>query len=189
MIECAECGIPFEGHGLRKTCSEKCRYTRSKRQGREWEKANPEKHKQIQKATREKRKDKRLEYGRKRASSRAGYIDRIFERVKLRTPDTDIDRAFLESTLTNKCSLTNVPYVFDRSRGTAFMNPYAPSLDRVDSSVGYMKNNVQWVLSAVNFAKNEMNIDMFELVWRDIMNTESGFQKKLKAPSKEGTRP
>lgn len=88
-------------------------------------------------------------------------MDRILERVKKRTPDTDIDRDFLTATLTGTCSLSGVSYQWEKFSSTSFTNPYAPSLDRIDSSKGYYKNNVQWVLSLLNFAKNEMTMKDF----------------------------
>ena len=35
--------------------------------------------------------------------------------------------------------------------------PYAGSLDRIDSSKGYVKGNVQWVCTFVNYAKNNFS--------------------------------
>jgi len=38
---------------------------------------------------------------------------------------------------------------------------YTASLDRIDSSIGYIKGNVQWVHRIVNFMKNNLNEDVF----------------------------
>ena len=36
-------------------------------------------------------------------------------------------------------------------------NPiYSASLDRIDSSLGYIKNNIRWVSRAINWMKNDM---------------------------------
>jgi hypothetical protein len=42
-------------------------------------------------------------------------------------------------------------------------NPiYTASLDRIDSSKGYIKGNIRWVSAAINYMKNNMSDDM---VW------------------------
>ena len=73
-------------------------------------------------------------------------------------------RANMEKTLTFKdiilivetgrCQLTNLPFDFQRANKTS-KNPYAPSLDRIDSQKGYTKENCRIVLAAVNDALGE----------------------------------
>jgi hypothetical protein len=45
-------------------------------------------------------------------------------------------------------------------------NPiYSASIDRIDSSLGYVKGNVRWVSRAMNWMKNEMTDEMtWELI-------------------------
>ena len=45
-------------------------------------------------------------------------------------------------------------------------NPiYTASLDRIDSTKGYIKGNIRWISRAINWMKNDMNDDMvFELI-------------------------
>ncbi len=52
---------------------------------------------------------------------------------------------------TGKCQLTGLPFDLLQEQ-TTFQNPYAPSLDRIDSSLGYLDSNVRVVLAAVNRA-------------------------------------
>lgn len=47
------------------------------------------------------------------------------------------------------CELTGLPFNLLQNQNT-FQNPYAPSLDRIDSSLGYLDSNVRVVLVAVN---------------------------------------
>jgi hypothetical protein len=73
-------------------------------------------------------------------------------------------RANLEKTLTaddvllilqtGKCQLTGLPFDFTQPHTTS-QNPYAPSIDRIDSQKGYTKDNVRVVLNLVNAALGE----------------------------------
>lgn len=45
------------------------------------------------------------------------------------------------------------------------------SLDRIDSTRGYVKGNIQWVTQAVNIAKNAYNDDVFLKLIQDIYKT------------------
>jgi len=53
-----------------------------------------------------------------------------------------------------RCQLTDLPFDFMPTDKTS-KNPYAPSLDRIDSQKGYTKENCRIVLSMVNFALGE----------------------------------
>ena len=73
-------------------------------------------------------------------------------------------RAILQKTITKDdilpileaghCQLTGLPFDFMPTNKT-FRNPYAPSLDRIDSQKGYIKENCRVVLAAVNDALGE----------------------------------
>ena len=73
-------------------------------------------------------------------------------------------RATMEKTITKndilpileagRCQLTDLPFDFMPTNKT-FRNPYAPSLDRIDSQKGYTKKNCRIVLAAVNDALGE----------------------------------
>jgi hypothetical protein len=57
-----------------------------------------------------------------------------------------------------KCSITGIDLIFsshsDKSDGNA-------SLDRIDSNVGYIKNNLQWVHKTINYIKRDLSDDEF----------------------------
>lgn len=63
-----------------------------------------------------------------------------------------------------KCALSGVPLSFE---GKTMENRYAStskktaSLDRIDSTKGYIKGNVQWVHKIVNLMKQTTNQDEF----------------------------
>ena len=53
-----------------------------------------------------------------------------------------------------RCALTNEPLEID-------MDPKNGSLDRIDSSLGYIRGNVQWVLKDINIMKNQLDEKYF----------------------------
>ena len=67
-----------------------------------------------------------------------------------------------------KCALTGLSInLIGNKRVTA-------SLDRIDSSKGYIISNIQWVLAAVNIMKNTYPLDVFVNICRKVseMNTD-----------------
>lgn len=64
----------------------------------------------------------------------------------------DIDSAWLDSRIAEigyRCELSGVKFNMDDSR-----SPAHPSIDRIDSNLGYTKNNCQIVCCSLNYAKN-----------------------------------
>lgn len=57
-----------------------------------------------------------------------------------------------------KCALSGVPLTFDRKDGRMVGTA---SLDRIDSSMGYAKGNVQWVHKEINFMKRHLSESQF----------------------------
>jgi hypothetical protein len=53
-----------------------------------------------------------------------------------------------------RCALSNLPIVMSRENPTA-------SLDRIDSSKGYIKGNIQWLHKEINFLKQNCNQPRF----------------------------
>lgn len=108
-----------------------------------------------------------LEYQRSRRSSPAGYVDRFMERIKLRTPDTDIDRDFFEDKMA-ACAFTGMSFSYSNEHD-CYHNPTAPSIDRVNSKEGYYTWNTQVILSCVNRMKNDMPQEDFEKLWQALV--------------------
>ena len=81
----------------------------------------------------------------------------FIRRVKNRKHDYDIDLEFLLELWNKqegKCAYTNIPMVLPdgKKKGTMF----TASLDRIDSSKGYIKENVQYTLTHINLMKSNM---------------------------------
>ena len=94
-------------------------------------------------------------------------------RCKRRKHECDLTLEYLKELweLQNHlCAITRLPielgseYGKNDSRNTA-------SLDRIDSSLGYVKGNVQWTSTVINLAKQTMTQDQI-LEWIDRLRTK-----------------
>jgi hypothetical protein len=65
------------------------------------------------------------------------------------------------------CSLTGIP--FNQTK-TFKRNPFAPSIDRIDSNNGYTLENVRVVACCVNNAMNEWGEDVLRIISINYMN-------------------
>ncbi len=77
----------------------------------------------------------------------------------------DLDIDFLKQMMAKQnylCAISGIPFEAKPSRKR--INPYRPSIDRIDSSVGYLRTNVRIVLAAVNLGMS----DFGEQVYREI---------------------
>jgi len=60
-----------------------------------------------------------------------------------------------------KCALTSIIIDIKESRRSQEVNEMTASLDRIDSTKGYIKGNVQWVHKDINRMKNNYDQDYF----------------------------
>lgn len=61
----------------------------------------------------------------------------------------DLTREWCERVWTGKCAVTGLPFAF----GTQTHFPFSPSIDRIDSALGYTQTNCRFVLFAINSLK------------------------------------
>lgn len=81
--------------------------------------------------------------------------------------------------LEGRCEKTGIPFVLDAdthkdtvvSKGQS-RNPWAPSLDRIDSSKGYTEDNCQIVCYAYNMAKGCFDESVVEMLCRGYLTHE-----------------
>lgn len=71
------------------------------------------------------------------------------------------------------CEVSGVSFNMARPAG-AFRRPLAPSIDRMNASVGYDSRNCRLVCSAVNFAMNEWGLDVFVMIARATVAKRGG---------------
>jgi hypothetical protein len=64
----------------------------------------------------------------------------------------DLDENWLVELLSKKCQVTGIPFHITPDK---IMDPYAPSIDRIDSTKGYTKDNCKLVIWAFNRAKGK----------------------------------
>jgi hypothetical protein len=92
----------------------------------------------------------------------------------------DIDLEYLEELLLSqnkKCALSGLDLVFSKVNKNKFGVGNA-SLDRIDSNIGYIKGNVQWVHKKINIMKNIYSQDEFIQMCINVYETNLKKQKE-----------
>lgn len=67
------------------------------------------------------------------------------------------------------CNITNIPIFFNI--GGCLDNIPTASLDRIDSNIGYVEGNVQWVHKTINLMKNIYSIEDFKYLCKCVHET------------------
>jgi hypothetical protein len=62
------------------------------------------------------------------------------------------------------CALTRLPFIVARDPRYDRANPFTPSLDRVDSSLGYTPENIRLICLCVNIALSNWGEGVFSLM-------------------------
>jgi hypothetical protein len=123
----------------------------TKKYFREWYIKNKKKHIEINKIATEKRKEEfplRL------------LLSSIRSGAKKRKLIIDIDNAYILNLWNEQkglCHYTNIPMKYVARN----KNPFQVSIDRIDSSMGYIKGNVVLCCQAINYMKNDYSIVVF----------------------------
>ena len=97
----------------------------------------------------------------------AELVRRAKDRASQRGFEFDLDQPWVFERLQRfefRCEISGVPLSRGREgdSGVGFSNRYAASLDRVDSSRGYTKDNVRIVCNRMNTALGDLTDDQFE---------------------------
>lgn len=91
-------------------------------------------------------------------------IKSIKRSAKIRDIEFNLSKAYLYRLYTkqnNKCALSGVDIKFSENYNDHLTGGNSASLDRIDSSKGYVKGNVQWVHKKLNIMKQAMNNEEF----------------------------
>lgn len=106
---------------------------------------------------------KNKQRGEKFYASTVGRAKTLFKSAQRRsvnyTEKVDFDYKWILKKLeAGICEVTGISFDFEKPHDTS-KNPYAPSIDRIDSSKGYCKDNVRIVIWQYNLMKGEIPDD------------------------------
>lgn len=105
------------------------------------------------------------------------YLYQVQRRSKKLGRDFDLDEDYLKTLLEvvqgNRCALTNVPITLRDEREESCLYNSA-SLDRIDNSKGYTKDNVQWVVLGANYMKLDFHENEVHVLLRLIKENYTG---------------
>lgn len=111
----------------------------------------------------------KLDAARKVAAAR--LVKACRNRSSVRSLECTIDVAWVLDEMAktrDKCAVTGLPFDFKGKKGNWHKNPFSPSLDRINRSIGYVPGNVRVVLTGVNIAINEWGLDHFKAIARSL---------------------
>jgi len=66
-----------------------------------------------------------------------------------------------------RCQVSGTPFSLDKDARTG-RRPFAPSIDRIDNSEGYVSGNVRLVCMITNYAMNEWGEDYLRIIARNM---------------------
>ena len=101
----------------------------------------------------------------KYASSEKGIVTLLLSNARDRAKRTgksfSIDKEWLlENIRKGKCELSGMPFIFEKGvSGNYRANPFGPSIDKIDPSLGYTKENCRIVCFCVNMARSDWGDD------------------------------
>lgn len=182
---CSRCKQKFPLENFHKDASRKdglsnkckpCTYVKQ----RKYKKENPDVIKAEKRRYYERNKDKRRRYYQKNKehiaqkakesrTGKEGYIKTMLcsakSRAKTKGWKFDLDLEFLMKHAGDHCPVDNLPFDWNRELDLDDSLPLSiPSLDRIDSSRGYTKDNVIIIGDKWNRWKSNMTIDNLELL-------------------------
>lgn len=90
------------------------------------------------------------------------YLRDIPKRAEKKKLEFDLTEEFIKDLLevkqNNKCAITGCPIKVKSKNKESFLYETA-SLDRIDSSKGYTKDNVNWVMLGINYMKIDCSVE------------------------------
>ena len=72
--------------------------------------------------------------------------------------ELDVDATIAKILRQGRCKLSGDKFVYKQGKGRGNKNPYAPSIDRIDSRKGYIPGNVMFINWENNNAKGDMSL-------------------------------
>lgn len=78
--------------------------------------------------------------------------------AKTKSFEHSLDKQWCLSKLSGVCEATGLPFDLSVDGIYKKMNPFAPSIDRIDNTLGYTKDNCQMVIWIYNCSKNTFDL-------------------------------
>lgn len=100
--------------------------------------------------------------------------------VKSRGLEVDLDAEYLSAlweAQNGRCAVSGLPFTRETYESAFVKTPFAPSVDRVDCSKGYIKGNVRLVCIISNFALNEWGDNVLRRLAHGVVATEKEAHK------------
>jgi len=91
----------------------------------------------------------------------------------------DLDVEYLRQLWENQdgtCPYTKIRMLLPKTSGDSFRSPKKASLDRIDSSKGYERGNVEFVCCAINLAKNSFTREQMKEFLKEIVVEPPGIE-------------
>lgn len=102
------------------------------------------------------------------------YLNKMRSRSRRKNVyNWDLDEEYLNqiwNSQNGKCALTNIPIIIRNYDYSGRVKPNTASLDRIDSSLGYIKGNVQFVAYSINVAKSDFDNQEFIAFLREVVS-------------------
>lgn len=121
----------------------------------------------------EKNKKRWVEYSRKYRQDPVKRAKAVFMSIRSRAKNKDIEFTLAFEDIypyPEKCPILGIPLVPGGSSGVN--SPDSPSVDRIDPTKGYTKENCQVISNRANFLKNNGTIEEFEKILAYLRNLE-----------------
>jgi hypothetical protein len=112
--------------------------------------------------------EKSLEGARQRALLKSRCFDLTLEWLIMQVEAQDL-----------RCAVTAIPF-YTKYSVECHRHPFAPSIDRIDCSGGYTKDNVRVVVFALNVMLSDWGISVFEMVLQSYQRKISGILDRPK---------
>ncbi len=95
---------------------------------------------------------------------------KLWHRAKVRNkPNFQITKVWVwKKLLIGSCEATDIEFDYSKPKTHYNANPFAPSLDRIDSKKGYTYKNTQVVIWSYNVAKSFLDPDDFKKLRRGL---------------------
>lgn len=105
------------------------------------------------------------------------FLRRIRSYCKHSWKTFDVDLPYLKKLWEKQnglCAITNMKMTLPQSTYVKHLSVYSASVDRIDSTKGYIKDNIQFVCYCINLAKNSFNDDEIKSFIETLVNSKNG---------------